>query len=75
MNKAFCPVCMDDMRYKKVKSFVNSIDGSKTIKYKRVDAVCKTCGEILYVPKIHDKNIDSYNKAVKRSISNEVDYE
>jgi len=71
--KAFCKECRNKVKYYKREITIIKIKGRLSFTYKDIESVCIKCGSYVFVPKLIDKNLKSYNKVYKKAMRKGVE--
>lgn len=64
-KKTVCLNCREQVTYSIKAKRKRLKKGKKVVKFESFYAVCDKCGEHVYIPEIHDKDVESYNEAYK----------
>lgn len=64
--KKYCIHCQQETVYNIIQETVTAMVRGKTVSYISETAVCSNCSSRLYVPQIHDANLDRMDEAYKK---------
>lgn len=73
MGKVFCEHCGLNIKYETYKHYISTTIRGIPISAIEEEALCSECGCRVYVPEIHDANIDRIAEAYKNATSKDID--
>ena len=64
--KKYCIHCQQEIMYNIIEKSVTAVVRGRTVTYMSQAAICPNCGSELYIPQIHDTNLDRLDTAYKK---------